>query len=260
MPVLMQPLIGGAKALVAGANIIIAPEIVTSLNNMGFLSPDGRCYSFDDRANGYARGEGCGIVVLKRVSDAIQDGDTIRAIIRSTGSNQNGHTPGITQPSRNAQASLIRDTYKKAGLDFATTRFFEAHGILQSGWRFLCSAESAPNRYGNAFGRSNRIRRHRKCVSKLSWPRGPTFYVSRQPNMPLCGALYIDIITCSGSVKSNIGHLEGGSGIAGLIKAILVLEKGVIPPNANFERINSRIDAEHLNIKVGAPYPQFGRS
>lgn len=119
-----------AKALVAGANIIIAPELVTSLNNMGFLSPDSRCYSFDDRANGYARGEGCGIVVLKRVSDAIQDGDTIRAIIRSTGSNQNGHTPGITQPSRDAQASLISDTYKKAGLDFASTRFFEAHGML----------------------------------------------------------------------------------------------------------------------------------
>lgn len=97
---------------------------------MGFLSPDSRCYSFDDRANGYARGEGCGVVVLKRVSDAIQDGDTIRAIIRSTGSNQNGHTPGITQPSKDAQASLIQETYKKAGLNFATTRFFEAHGIL----------------------------------------------------------------------------------------------------------------------------------
>lgn len=114
----------------AGANIIIAPELVTSLNNLGFLSPDSRCYSFDDRANGYARGEGCGIVVLKRVADAIRDGDTIRAVIRSTGSNQNGHTPGITQPSRDAQISLIQETYQKAGLDFATTRFFEAHGIL----------------------------------------------------------------------------------------------------------------------------------
>lgn len=96
---------------------------------MGFLSPDSRCYSFDDRANGYGRGEGCGVVVIKRVSDAIRDGDTIRAIIRSTGSNQDGHTPGITQPSRDAQASLIRETYQKAGMDFTMTRFFEAHGM-----------------------------------------------------------------------------------------------------------------------------------
>jgi acyl transferase domain-containing protein len=97
---------------------------------MGFLSPDSRCYSFDDRANGYARGEGCGVVVIKRVSDAIRDGDTIRAIIRSSGSNQDGHTPGLTQPSRDSQASLIRETYEKAGLDFSTTRFFEAHGNI----------------------------------------------------------------------------------------------------------------------------------
>lgn len=97
---------------------------------MGFLSPDSRCYSFDDRANGYARGEGCGVVVIKRVSDAIRDGDTIRAIIRSSGSNQDGHTPGLTQPSRDSQASLIRETYEKAGLDLSTTRFFEAHGNI----------------------------------------------------------------------------------------------------------------------------------
>lgn len=76
--------------------------------------------------------------------------------------------------------------------------------------------------------------------------------MSRHPNIHPCGLLDINRIAYSGSVKSNIGHLEGGSGIAGLIKAILVLEKGVIPPNANFERINSRIDAEHLNIKVCA--------
>ena len=101
---------------------------------MNFLSPDGRCYSFDERANGYARGEGFGVVVIKLLSDAIKDGDTIRAVIRSTSSNQDGRTPGITQPSRDAQESLIKSTYEKAGLDPRATRYFEAHGMsaLQS--------------------------------------------------------------------------------------------------------------------------------
>lgn len=98
------------------------------LSNMGFLSPDSRCYSFDSRANGYARGEGLGVVIVKRLSDAIRDDDTIRAVIRSTASNSDGHTPGITQPSKDAQERLVRETYAKAGLDLGTTRFFESHG------------------------------------------------------------------------------------------------------------------------------------
>lgn len=95
---------------------------------MGFLSPHGRCFSFDERADGYSRGEGIGVVLLKRLSDAIRDGDTVRAVVRSTGSNQDGHTPGVTQPSKVSQAALIRDTYRKAGLSLRETRFFEAHG------------------------------------------------------------------------------------------------------------------------------------
>ena len=96
---------------------------------MNFLSPEAKCYSFDHRASGYARGEGFGVLVLKPVSQAVRDGNTIRALIRSVGVNQDGHTDGgITQPSKDLQARLIRDTYKKAGLDMRTTRFFEAHG------------------------------------------------------------------------------------------------------------------------------------
>ena len=101
---------------------------------MNFLSPDSRCYSFDERANGYSRGEGFGVVVIKRLSDALHDGDTIRAIIRSTGSNQDGNTPGITQPRNDAQALLIKETYRKASIDFDATRFFEAHGKLSHGF------------------------------------------------------------------------------------------------------------------------------
>ena len=98
---------------------------------MSFLSPEAKCYSFDHRANGYARGEGFGVLVLKSVSKAIRDGDTIRALIRSVGVNQDGHTSGgITQPCKDLQAKLISETYRKAGLDMGKTRFFEAHGNI----------------------------------------------------------------------------------------------------------------------------------
>jgi acyl transferase domain-containing protein len=98
------------------------------MSNVSFLSPDSHCKSFDHRANGYARGEGVGVMIVKRLSDAIRDGNTIRAVIRSTGSNEDGRTPGITQPSRTAQERLIKQTYEKAGLSLAHTRYFEAHG------------------------------------------------------------------------------------------------------------------------------------
>ena len=99
-----------------------------ALSNLNFLSHDSRSYSFDHRANGYSRGEGIGVVVIKRLSDALRDGDTIRAVIRSTAANQDGRTPGITVPSGTAQSDLIRETYRMGGLDMSPTRFFEAHG------------------------------------------------------------------------------------------------------------------------------------
>ncbi|KAG8531947.1 Type I Iterative PKS [Bacidia gigantensis] len=198
-------------AIAAGANVIFTPELNIALSNMSFLSPDAKCYSFDHRANGYARGEGYGVLVLKPVSQAIQDGDTIRALIRSTGLNQDGHTHGgITQPSKDLQASLIRETYQKAGLDMERTRFFEAHGT------------------GTAIGDPLEARAIGECFRNY-----------RKPSEPL----YV------GAVKSNIGHLEGTSGFAGIIKAILAVERGCIPPNTNFERLNPEIDAELFNLE-----------
>ena len=99
-----------------------------SLCNMGFLSRDSKCHSFDHRANGYARGEGIGVVILKRVVDAVRDNDTIRAVIRSTGTNQDGHTPGITLPNVDSQTALITETYRKANLDMRITGYVESHG------------------------------------------------------------------------------------------------------------------------------------
>lgn len=111
-----------------GSNTILALETGLILDNLGLMSPDSRCYSFDSRGNGYARGEGVGVLVIKPVEDAIRDGDTIRAVIRSSASNQDGRTPGITLPSIEMQETLIRNTYRKGGLDMSETRYFEAHG------------------------------------------------------------------------------------------------------------------------------------
>ncbi|KAK7427747.1 hypothetical protein QQZ08_005685 [Neonectria magnoliae] len=116
------------SAVVTGANLLLDPGIFQVLSNQNFLSPDGVCYSFDHRANGYARGEGIIALVLKPVSAAIRNGDMIRAVIRSIGSNQDGHTPVLTQPSPQAQEDLIRHVYGQASLSIDKTRYVKAHG------------------------------------------------------------------------------------------------------------------------------------
>lgn len=116
------------KALVTGANLLLDPSVSQMLFNQNFLSPDGLCYSFDHRANGYARGEGVITLVLKPVSAAVRDGQIIRAVIRSSASNQDGRTPVLTQPSSQAQEDLIRQAYKQANLPRDQTRYVEAHG------------------------------------------------------------------------------------------------------------------------------------
>jgi acyl transferase domain-containing protein len=117
-----------SMALVTGSNVMLSPEMSLHMHNMNFLSPDSVCYSFDHRANGYGRGEGVVVFVLKRLADAVRDGDVIRAVIRGTGANQDGHTPGITQPSLASQEELIRSVYKSCGLGLESTRYVEAHG------------------------------------------------------------------------------------------------------------------------------------
>ena len=184
--------------------------------NVGMLSPDGISHSFDDRANGYARGEGFAVVIVKRLEDALKHGDSIRGIVRATGSNQDGRTPGITQPSGAAQERLIRDTYKLAGLDMGLARYFEAHGTgTQVGDPTEAKAIASAFRDGR----------------------------------PLGDPLYI------GSVKSNIGHLEGTSGLASLIKTMLILEKGLIPPNTWFKTVNPKIREHEWSIKVTPLFP-----
>lgn len=181
------------------------------LSDFNFLSSDSRCHSFDQQANGYARGDGLSVMVVKRLDDALRDGNTIRAVIRNTGSNQDGRTPVITQPSADAQISLIERTYQRAKISMEPTRFFEAHATG--------TAIGDPIE-GSAIG---------KAFSRYRSPEDP---------------LYI------GAVKANIGHLEGGSGLAGVIKSILVLENGLIPPIAGLQNLNKSIDAQRLCLHV----------
>ena len=124
-----QSLLSGEAemSVIGGCNLLLNPDMFLLLSNMQFLAQDGRCKSFDAKGDGYGRGEGFGGVILKRVDDAIRDGDPIRAIIRGTGVNQDGHTKGITVPNPEAQANLIRSTYSRAGLDFTKTHYFESH-------------------------------------------------------------------------------------------------------------------------------------
>ncbi|GAB1315319.1 hypothetical protein MFIFM68171_05529 [Madurella fahalii] len=219
-----QSIHGGdaTAALVIGSNLLLSPEPSLFLAQGRFLSPDSKCYSFDARANGYARGEGVVALIVKPLNLALQDGDIVRAVIRGVGSNQDGRTPTLTQPSSDSQEALIRHVYAQAGLEFDDTRYFEAHGT------------------GTAVGDPIEMT-----------AIGSVFRTHRSPEEPL----YV------GSVKANIGHLEGASGCAGIIKCILALEMGVIPPNALFENMNPDIDADFYNVQVPTrpiPWPSSG--
>jgi acyl transferase domain-containing protein len=119
-------------AIVGASSLLMDPEMFMFLSNQGFLSPDGKCKSFDESADGYGRGEGFGCIILKRTEDAIAAGDPIRAVVRGTASNQDGRTKGFTMPNAEAQMTLIKEVYQQAGLDFGTTAYVEAHVRLPS--------------------------------------------------------------------------------------------------------------------------------
>ncbi|KAI0889175.1 putative polyketide synthase [Annulohypoxylon maeteangense] len=205
-----------SMGIVAGCSMLLTPDYFLSLSNLGLLGPDGLCRSFDSKGNGYGRGEGFGVVILKPLDDAIRDGDTIRAVVRATETNQNGRT-SLAQPDENAQLQLIKDTYRHARLDISRTRYLEAHGTGT-----VVGDPIEAMAVGSAFGPS------RKAADPL----------------------------IMGAIKANIGHLEGASGIAGIIKTILVLEAGIIPPIAGLQDLNSSIDSEFLKLK----FPQTAQA
>ncbi|KAK8134345.1 Reducing polyketide synthase hmp8 [Apiospora sp. TS-2023a] len=198
-------------AITGGIGLMLTPDFTTHLNNLSFLSPEGRSKAFDESAQGYGRGEGCGILILKRLDKAIQDGDSVRAIIRATGANSDGYTQGVTMPSMEAQAALIKYVYESNGLDFASTQYVEAHGT------------------GTKAGDPIEAEAIYRTIGQGASPKRK---------------LWI------GSVKPNIGHLEATAGVAGIIKGILALEHGLIPPNLHFTRANPAIPFDDWNMAV----------
>ncbi|MGO8676240.1 MAG: type I polyketide synthase [Limisphaerales bacterium] len=200
-------------ALAGGVNLILAPDTTVTLSKSRMMSPTGRCRAFDASADGFVRGEGCGVVVLKRLSDAQDDGDQVLALVRGSAINQDGRSSGLTAPNGPSQEAVIRAALANAALGPNDVDYIEAHGT------------------GTSLGDPIEAR-------ALAEVFGP----GRDRNRPLL----------VGSVKSNIGHAESAAGIAGLIKAVLALRHGRIPPSLHFQKLNPKIDWAGLGITVPA--------
>ena len=192
--------------LACGINVLLGPGDFIGFSKAAMLSPTGRCHTFSADADGYVRAEGGGVAVLKRLSDAVADGDPVHAVILASGVGADGRTPGLSLPSARAQEALIRQVHARAGIHPEDVAYIEAHGTgTQAGDLIECTA------LGKALG-----------------SRGSAIAV--------------------GSVKTNIGHLESGAGIAGLIKAALVLRHGVIPESLHARPLNPAIDFAALGL------------
>ena len=198
-------------AVAGGVNVILAPEVTISFCKTRMLSPTGRCKTFDSRADGYVRGEGCGMIVLKRLSDAIRDKDNILALIRGSAVNQDGRSSSLTAPNGLAQQALLRQALSVAGILPSEVDYVEAHGT------------------GTALGDPIEIEALGKVLGEGRDARHP-FLV--------------------GSVKTNIGHLESAAGVAGLIKVILSLQNQEIPAHLHLQEVNPRISLAASNASI----------
>ena len=194
-------------ALAGGVSLILSPEISITSTKARTLSPDGYCRTFDASANGYVRGEGCGIVVLKRLSDALCNGDRIQAVIRGSAVNQDGASSGITVPNKLAQIEVMRQALERSGLRPNQVDFIETHGT------------------GTPLGDPIEVRALASVYSK-----------ERSAEHPLV----------IGTAKTNIGHLESGAGIAALIKVVLSLQHRTIPPHLHFKKLNPAISLDEI--------------
>ena len=207
-------------ALVAGVNLLLTPQLFVYFNKLGALSPDGVCKSFDASADGYARGEGCGVVILKKLSKALIDGDNILAVIKGTAVNHDGASSSFTAPNGIAQQHVIREALNNARVLPHKLSYVETHGT------------------GTALGDPIEVN-----------ALGEIYANSHHKKQPL-------II---GSVKANIGHLEGAAGISGLIKTILCLNNEYIPGQINFNKPNPHIFWDKLPIQIPTetiPWPR----
>ncbi|MEO0331659.1 MAG: type I polyketide synthase, partial [Bacteroidota bacterium] len=196
----------------AAVVVVVGPESSIIMSKGNFLSPDGYCKTYDSRANGYVRSEGCGVVVLKPLSQALEDKDSVYAVILGSAVNQDGHTEdGFTVPSLTSQVDMLKTAYKKAGVDPKEVAYIEAHG---TGTPVGDPIET--NAFGEVIGKDRT--EEQKCLV--------------------------------GSVKTNIGHTEAAAGVAGLIKLALVLKNGKVPQNLHFETPNPKIPFDQYRLKV----------
>ena len=206
-------------ALAGGVNAILLASVSRAPTAAGMLSPEGRCKTFDAEANGFVRGEGCGLLALKRLSDAERDGDRILGVLLGSAVNQDGASAGLTVPNGPAQEQVIREALDRSGVEAASVDYLECHGTgTELGDPIEVQAAAAVYGAGRATGR------------------------------PLL----------LGSVKTNIGHLESAAGVAGVIKVLLAMQEGVIPRHLHFERPNLRLDWGSLPVRVtseATPWP-----
>ena len=210
-------------ALAGGVNLMLGPELHINFSKARMLAPDGRCKTFAGSADGYGRGEGCGVIALKRLSDALADGDRILAQIRGSAINHDGPSGGLTVPNGPSQEKVIRRALANAGVETAQIGYIEAHGT------------------GTALGDPIEM-----------GALGKVFGARRPEGDPLI----------VGSAKTNFGHLESAAGIAGLIKVILSLQHEEIPPHLNFDQPNPHIDWEEFPVEIptsGRPWPDNDR-
>lgn len=200
-------------ALTGGANLLLRPEPFIAMSKGGFLAPDGHCKTFDASADGYARGEGVGILALKKLSRAHSDGDTVHALIRATGVNQDGKTAGITLPNSDSQAKLLNRVLSGAGINPGEISYVEAHGTgTQAGDR----AE---------VGSLNSVLAQQREPNKKAWV---------------------------GAVKTNIGHLEAAAGVASVIKTVMVLKNRKVPPNLHLHNPNPELKLQETVLALPA--------
>jgi acyl transferase domain-containing protein len=198
-------------ALAGGVNLVLSPVNTIAFSRMKAMAPDGLCKTFDARANGYTRGEGCGVIVLKRLSDAVAAGDNVLAVIRGSAVNQDGRSSGLTVPNGPAQQAVMRRALAQADIPPHLVSYVEAHGT------------------GTSLGDPIELQ-----------SLGAVYSERRDPDRPLL----------VGSVKTNFGHLEAAAGIAGLIKVILALKQGAIPPHLHFQEPTPRVDWSRLPLAV----------
>lgn len=202
-------------ALAGGVQILVGPSSSLALAGLGFLAPDGRCKTFDASADGFVRGEGCGIVALRRLSDAVRDNDPIVALVRGTATNQDGMTNGLTAPNGPAQEAVVRAALRDGGVDPSDISFVETHGT------------------GTVLGDPIEVEALTNVLDQAA---------EGEPVLPC----YL------GALKTNLGHLEAAAGIAGVIKAALCLQHEYIPTNINFKQLNPHITLEGTRFVIPA--------